>query len=74
MPTFAADEYASIAERMKQLRDERAERLDRASAEAVLEQQMQRADEPVSLLGDPGDEDDLGPWNYASYYFGDVRL
>jgi hypothetical protein len=24
MPTFAADEYASIAERMKQLRDERA--------------------------------------------------
>jgi hypothetical protein len=74
MPTFAADEYASIAERMKQIRDEQQERQDRAGAEAALEQQMQRADEPASLLGDPGDEDDLGPWNYASYYFGDVRL
>ena len=40
MPTFAADEYASIAERMKQLRDERQERQDRASVEAALEQQI----------------------------------
>jgi hypothetical protein len=72
MPTYAADEYAYIAAEMRKLQDEKQERLDRANAEEALEAQAQRADEPVSV--DPGDEDDLGPWNYASYYFGDVRL
>lgn len=74
MPTFAADEYAEIAGYLRKIEEERQERLDRAGAEEALEANMQRADEPASLLGDPGDEDELGPWNYASYYFGDVRL
>lgn len=67
-----ADDFSAIAARLKQIRDEKQERQDREGADAALEQQMQSAAEPVAV--DPGDEDDLGPWNYASYYFGDVRL
>lgn len=64
MTTAAADDYAYIAQRAKEIRDEQQERADKAAAEAAIEANMQRADEPV--IGDPGDEDDA----LFNYYFG----
>lgn len=50
MPERAADDFATIARNLRHMQDLKKEAQDKANAEEALEQQMQRADEPMSMM------------------------
>jgi hypothetical protein len=45
-----ADDFAAIARNLRHMQDLKREAQDKANAEEALEQQMQRADEPMSMM------------------------
>ena len=48
MPEPVADDFAQIARNLRHLQDQKQEAQDKANAEAAIEANMQRADEPVT--------------------------